>query len=84
MATERMTAPKVHSELCKHLQRHEDKLDSKLHRHDILLVGEDGNEGMVADVRDIKKGYATMKGIGLAILAALLGNMLMIWQVWLR
>lgn len=72
------------AELQSHLQRHSDKLDPKLHRHDIILFGEDGDSGIVADVKEVKRGYATMKTIGIAILTMLLGNIILIWAVWLR
>jgi hypothetical protein len=84
MTTERMTISRVYSKLCAHLEYHKNKIDSKMHNHHIILFGEKGDEGLVADMRDIKKGYATMKTIGVAILITLLGNMAMIWVVWLR
>lgn len=81
MATngDRLTTAKVMSLLAGHLQYHENKLDSKIHNHQIILFGEKGDDGMCADVRDIKKGYSTMKGIGIAILITLIGNMVMLF-----
>ena len=78
MAAERVTAPKVMDALHDHLAFHQNKVDPKLHNHHVILFGEKGDGGMCADVREIKQGYATMKGIGVAILVTLLGNMILL------
>ena len=78
MASERITTPIVKGMVEDHLQFHENRLDPKLHNHQIILFGEKGDNGMCADVRDIKRGYATMKSIGVAILITLLGNIVLI------
>ena len=79
MTPERITAPTVMAKLESHLQRHDDKLDSKLHRHDVILFGEKGDGGLCSDVEEIKRGYLTMKGIGYAILLALLTNIVLLY-----
>ena len=53
--TERITAPHVHMELLKHLQRHEDRIDKKIHNHHIILFGPDGDKGMCAEIKAIDK-----------------------------
>ena len=52
--TERTTAPKVFSELCKHLDYHKNKLDPKLHNQNVILFGEKNDNGLVRSVREIE------------------------------
>jgi len=79
MATDRLTARIVKDALDDHLSFHALKLDPKVHNHHIILFDEKGDGGMCSDVKEIKRGYATMKGIGIAILITLLGNMIMLF-----
>ena len=78
MAESRITAPKNKLVIDEHLRFHKIKLDPSLQNHQLILFGEEGDNGMCADVRDIKRGYATMKSIGVAILITLLGNIVLI------
>ena len=75
---DRITAPVVKELLDNHLQFHELKLNPKVHNHQEILFGEKGDDGMCADVKEIKRGYTTMKSIGVAILITLLGNMILL------
>jgi hypothetical protein len=72
----RVTAPKVMSVLDDHLKLHENKIDPKVHNHHIILFGDKGDDGLCADVKEIKRGYATMKQIGIAIIIAIATNIL--------
>lgn len=74
MTEPRMTATKVMGIIDKHLQVHADKIDPKIHNHQIILFGEKGDDGLCADVKEIKRGYATMKQIGIAIIIAVVTN----------
>lgn len=63
----RITAPKVMAELQSHLQRHEDKLDGKIHDTWHAVFGDRGKGGLCSDVEEMKRGYKTMKAIGVAV-----------------
>jgi len=76
MAEQRITAPKVMDIVEKHLQLHMDKIDPKVHNHQIILFGDKGDDGLCADVKEIKRGYATMKQIGIAIIIAIATNII--------
>lgn len=76
MTVDKITAPRVKALVDSHLQRHCDYYDLLLRETHDAVFGPQNNDGLVADVREIVKGYATMKGIGLAILIALLVNIL--------
>ena len=71
MAVQRITAPLVNAKLDKHLTKHEEICDPMLKNHDIILFGERGNDGMSYDVREIIKGFKTIKGVGYALLIAI-------------
>lgn len=53
--TDRVTAPKVMAELCKHLDYHGNKIDPKIHNHQVILFGERGDNGLVASAREARK-----------------------------
>jgi hypothetical protein len=79
--TERITAPRVYGELQKHIQKHDDKYDPKMHRHDILLVGQDGDDGLCSDIRDLNKRLqdlekikAELSGVKWAVVVAVAVN----------
>lgn len=59
-----------------HLQWHEDVSNPMLKNLDIVTFGEKHDNGLCADVKEIKSGFATMKAIGIAILIALLTNVI--------
>ena len=75
---DRVTAPLVKEMLDNHLQVHKLDLNPKIYNHQEILFGEKGDNGMCSDVKEVTKGYATMKSIGVAILITLLGNMIML------
>ena len=54
MTEPRITAPKVYQELCKHLDYHGNKLDPKLHNQNVILFGEQNDNGLVRSVREIE------------------------------
>ena len=67
MAT-KITAPFVKGIIEDHLTRHKDVYDDKLIKHEIVLFGKDGDNGMVYSVREIVNGFKTIKGVGYAVL----------------
>ena len=87
MATERITAPKVQQALQEHLQRHELKLDGKLHDVYHAVFGEQGKGGICEEFERVKgnmeridERLEKIEGginkvlwtVGLAIIAAIL------------
>ena len=72
--TVKVTAPAISARLDDHLQKHDDLYWPMLKNLDTVVLGEKHDNGICADVREIKAGYATMKSIGMAILIALLVN----------
>ena len=52
---ERILVKDVLGKLDNHLQRHDDKCDPMLGRHDIILFGKDGDDGITSEVRDMSK-----------------------------
>jgi hypothetical protein len=59
-----------------HLQKHDDYYDPAIKRNSVLLLGEKGDNGLCSAMKEIQNGYATMKYIGIAILIALLVNII--------
>ena len=81
MTEQRITAPRVFADLQRHIQKHDDKYDPKLHRHDILLVGQDGDNGLCSDLkdlnkrlRDLEKIKAELSGVKWAVVIAIAVN----------
>lgn len=87
MAIERITAPIVKKALDEHLQKHELKLDPKLHDVYHAVLGEQGKGGLCDEVGNLKTSFTVINGrlekiegginkvlwtIGLAVLAAIL------------
>jgi len=64
------------SSLKDHLQKHEDVYWPMLKNLDTVVFGEKHDNGLCADMKEVKAGYASMKAIGIAILIALIGNIL--------
>lgn len=62
------------STLKEHLQRHEQVLDKDLGDLRDVVWGPKRDDGLCADVREIKAGYLQMKSIGIAIFVALIIN----------
>jgi len=52
---ERIYVKDVLGKLDNHLQRHSDKLDPMLERHDIILFGKDGDNGITSEVKEMSK-----------------------------
>ena len=84
---ERITAPIVNKKLDEHLQKHELKLDPKLHDVYHAVLGEQGKGGLCDEVDKLKSNFTTIDDrlekiegginkvlwtIGLAVLAAVL------------
>jgi len=84
---ERITAPIVNKKLDEHLQKHELKLDPKLHDVYHAVLGEQGRGGLCDEVDKLKLSFTTIDDrlekiegginkvlwtIGLAVLAAVL------------
>ena len=62
-----------------HLQHHEDKLDSKLHNHQIILFGDRGDNGICATsknherrIMDIEKVRDEIRQVKWAVVIAIL------------
>jgi hypothetical protein len=77
MTVERITAKHVNDRFEDHITKHRDVYDPMLKNHNEVLFGKNLDNGMCADVRDIKKGYETMRAIGVAILIALISNFIL-------
>ena len=52
---ERVLVKDVLGKIDNHLQRHGDKYDDMLERHDLILFGKDGDDGITSEVRDMSK-----------------------------
>jgi hypothetical protein len=76
MAVNKITATLVNARQDDHEQKHADLLDPMLKNLDAVVFGEKHDNGLCADVKEIKNGYATMRSIGIAILIALLINVI--------
>jgi len=64
------------STLKEHLQKHEAVYDRDLKYLNDVVFGPKKDDGLCSDVREIKAGYVQMKTIGIAILIALIGNII--------
>jgi hypothetical protein len=64
------------STLKEHLQKHEQIIDPVLKNLEDVVFGPKKDDGLCADVREIKAGYVQMRTIGIAILIALIGNII--------
>lgn len=65
------------STLKEHLQRHDQLFDPALKNLEDVVFGPKKDDGLCADVREIKAGYTQMKTIGIAIFIALIGNIIL-------
>ncbi len=77
MTVERITIKNVNDRFDDHITKHRDVYDPMLKSHNDMLFGKDLDDGLCADVRDMKKGYKTMEAIGIAILIALISNIIL-------
>lgn len=57
MAIERITAPAVKRVLDEHLQRHELKIDPKLHNLQVVVFGERGDNGLNSEFKELRHCY---------------------------
>lgn len=71
MATAKITAPKLMAVLDDHLTKHEDIFIPMLKKHEKTLYGPDGDDGLCFDVREIVNGFKTIKGVGIAVVIAI-------------
>lgn len=71
MATAKITAPKVMAVFDDHLTKHEDIFIPMLKKHEKTLYGPDGDDGLCFDVREIVNGFKTIKGVGIAVVIAI-------------
>lgn len=60
MTSERITAPLVNKKLDEHLQKHELKIDPKLHDVYHAVFGEQGKGGVIADVERLEMAMASI------------------------
>ena len=59
----------VLGKLDNHLQRHSDKYDSMLERHDIILFGKDGDNGITSEVKEMSKLKDDIKSLKWLLIA---------------
>lgn len=76
MATAKITAPKVMAVLDDHLTKHEDIFIPMLKKHEKTLYGADGDDGLCFDVREIVNGFKTIKGVGVAVVIAIVVDLI--------
>ena len=57
MALERITAPHVQRVLNEHLQKHELKIDPKLHNLHVVIFGDKGDDGLNSEFRELRHCY---------------------------
>ena len=71
MAVNKITAPYVNAKVEDHLTKHKDVYDKMLNQHDKTLYGPDGDNGMCFDVKEIMRGFKTIKNLGYAVILAI-------------
>ena len=62
MTAERITAPHVQKALDEHLQKHELKIDPKLHNLQVTIFGERGQGGLSDDIEKVKDHLSVLDG----------------------
>jgi hypothetical protein len=67
----KITAPYVNDKLEEHIIKHNDVYWPMLKKHDELLVGPKGDDGICFDVREIVNGFKTIKNLGYAVITAI-------------
>lgn len=63
MVSERITAPLVNKKIDAHLQRHELKIDPKLHNIQVCMFGESGGGGLNEAIHLVKDRVAVIEKI---------------------
>jgi len=63
-----ITAPLVNAKVEDHFTKHADVYDPLIKKHEILLLGEGGDNGICKDVNEIKNGFKTIKSVGVGII----------------
>lgn len=77
MATTRITATCVKEILDDHITKHKDVYDPMLKNHQVLLVGEKGDNGLVFSTKEIVNGFRTLKKIGIGVIVAIAADMIL-------
>lgn len=62
----------IEDEFGNHIQRHEDVFGPMLVRHDIILFGEKGDNGLVLQSKEIARGFDTLRNLGYAVITAII------------
>jgi hypothetical protein len=68
----KITAPYVNDKLEEHIIKHNDVYWPMLKKHDELLVGPKGDDGICFDVKEIMKGFKTIEKLGYAVIVMIL------------
>ena len=76
MAT-RISARQVLDRLDSHLQKHGDLYDKLLNKHEVILFGEEGDNGIVFDVKSIVQKLDTLKVIGVGVIIAIIADIVL-------
>ena len=76
MAVTRITATAVKGELDDHIDKHKDIYLPMLKKHDKTLYGPDGDDGLCFDVREMVNGFKTFKGVGVAVVIAIVVDLI--------
>ena len=76
MAT-RISARQVLDRVDNHLQKHEDVYDKTLIRHEKILFGPEGGNGIVFDVKSIVQKLDTLKAIGVGVIIAIIADIVL-------
>ena len=66
-----VTAPIVNAKVEDHFTKHADVYDPLLKKHEELLLGEKGDNGICSDVKKIVDGFKDIKKLGYAVILAI-------------
>ena len=61
---ERVYVRDVNNKLMSHLQKHDDKLDQKLHNHQVVLFGDRGDDGLVKAISERDRRIENIERLG--------------------
>lgn len=67
MVTEKLTAPRVKNLLDDHLLVHEKNYDKTLNRHEVILFGEKGDNGLCSKSKDHETRIENLEKVGTKI-----------------
>jgi hypothetical protein len=75
----KMTLQNIDIKIDQHLIDHKEKggYDEMIRQVRDTVYGKNLDDGLCADVKEVKKGYAKMMGIEIAILITLLANLIL-------